>query len=209
MPNTEIAPITESDIKYILEKEDLEEYLRNEERKKLELLKSANETMEEVHDEIISAVSLKGKVMEQDVLTPTRTHREPLLDILEKSESIKKEYYRGLHLNLNKTLDHIETVQRVKMSFESLNRESKEIIDLLHIKKEKWEYVEHHIGISHAALVKKNRFALDLLLSRCNSNLTISELARMRMLTDEQDRTPQNKRREKNMKGQLSLFSEK
>lgn len=196
--------ITESKIIYIIKNPDLEEELMQEQRSLLEKISKQSETLESIHDEIIGAISLKGRELKQDVLSRTNNTNDGVLSVMEQAERIQREYYSALQEQFCAIVNQLEMVQRVRICFDTLDSGSRAILNRLYRHNEKWDYIEKRMEINHRALVSKRSYAIKTIKERYSSKNTMRELGRMKNRDKEEDKVSGN--RNKEIAGQLNLF---
>ena len=196
--------ITETKIKYIIGNPGLEESLMEEQKKLLEKIKNQNENLDSIHDELIGSAALKGRELRHDVLSRTNSKNDGIYGAIEQAERIQQEYFTGLQEQFFVLVEQLEMVQRARLCFDTLDVESRLILNRLYRDKEKWEYVEKNMGINHRTFITKRNFAMYTVMERYNSRLTMRELGKMKN-KDKEDNVTQRKQG-KEIAGQISLF---
>jgi len=196
--------ITETKIKYIIGNPGLEESLMEEQKKLLEKIKNQNENLDSIHDELIGSAVLKGRELRHDVLSRTNSKNDGIYGAIEQAERIQQEYFTGLQEQFFVLVEQLEMAQRTRLCFDTLDVESRLILNRLYRDKEKWEYVEKNMGINHRTFITKRNFAMYKVMERYNSRLTMRELGKMKNKDKEDNVTP--KKQDKEIVGQISLF---
>lgn len=203
--------ITENDIKFVLsQREKLVCKIHNEEKELLLRIESETRRMDELQRELITAKSLRGKVLTECAISPSSHEGDYMLSMLEDSEKLRRQYMKGMHEQFVALVQQEEMVQRIIFCYETLAGETKEILEAFFIRKEKWEYIESRFKVSHRTLVDKRRHAIEALMDLYHRDITIEELGKMKNGMEEgrkiSRRRGKNSNGNKNLEGQMNLF---
>lgn len=204
--------ISENEIKYVLSQKDkILESIHSQEKELLLRIEKETLRMDELQGEFIQARSLRGKQLSPDTISRTNNVEDYMLSMLESSEKMTRQYFKGLHEQFIALIQQEEICQRVIFCYECITGETKEILDAFFVKKEKWEYIEKFFQISHRTLVDKRKAAIKTLMDMYNNEfITLGELGKMRNGISKGQKTGNRKKKtnkDKNkLNGQLSLF---
>lgn len=103
--------------------------------------------------------------------------KKDLGDILTITQKMIQEHREELFVKYKQLLNKSEHYHRLGLVYDTLDSSSKEILDRLYVKKEKWEYIEYDLDISHRKVLGIRKQALLDMLNRYNSDLTNYQLA--------------------------------
>lgn len=203
--------ITENDIKFVLsQREKLVCKIHNEEKELLLRIENETRRMDELQRELITAKSLRGKVLTDCPITPASHEEDYMLSMLEDSEKLRRQYMKGMHEQFVALVQQEEMVQRIIFCYETLVGETKEILEAFFIRKEKWDYIESRFKVSHRTLVDKRRNAIEALMDLYHRDITIEELGKMKNGMEEGRKISRRMKKRsignKNLEGQLNLF---
>ena len=129
--------------------------------------------------------------------------KKDLADLLLITKRMIEEHREELALKYRVLLEHMDQCHRLRLTFETLDATSREVLNRLYVKKEKWEWIEHDLGLSHRKMVTVRKDAILMMHSRYNSELTNRQLAEWYEHSPFQETKRESKK--KNIEGQLSL----
>ncbi len=129
--------------------------------------------------------------------------KKDLADLLLITKRMIEEHREELTLKYRVLLEHMVQCHRLRLTFETLDATSREVLNRLYVKKEKWEWIEHDLGLSHRKMVTVRKDAILMMHSRYNSELTNRQLAEWYEHSPFQETKRESKK--KNIEGQLSL----
>ena len=129
--------------------------------------------------------------------------KKDLADLLLITKRMIEEHREELALKYRVLLEHMDQCHRLRLTFETLDATSREVLNRLYVKKEKWEWIEHDLGLSHRKMVTVRKDAILMMHSRYNSELTNRQLAEWYEHSPFQETKKESKK--KNIEGQLSL----
>ena len=129
--------------------------------------------------------------------------KKDLADLLLITKRMIEEHREELTLKYRVLLEHMDQCHRLRLTFETLDATSREVLNRLYVKKEKWEWIEHDLGLSHRKMVTVRKDAILMMHSRYNSELTNRQLAEWYEHSPFQETKRESKK--KNIEGQLSL----
>lgn len=132
--------------------------------------------------------------------------KKDLADLLLITKKMIEEHREELSLKYRKILNHMDQCHRLRLTFETLDAASREVLTRLYAGKEKWEWIEHDLGLSHRKMVTIRKDAILTMQSRYNSELTNRQLAEWHDCSHLRTFRKYEKKK-KNIEGQLSLAS--
>lgn len=204
----EISEISTNQIIEILRSGFAIDELRKKALEQLGYIYNLNGQYETFLSEHIKNAQLSGKPLDREYLSPTNSHRD-LSDILETANRFMREDILTAREMYYKTQKQLDINKRCEVCFNALSGEFRQILTLLYIKNEKWDYVEHSLRINHSTLVAKRNAALNTIRRLYNSPHSNRYLCRLKSDDEYESRTflsSSNKKKEKGQcDGQLSL----
>lgn len=169
--------IREEDVIRFLKNPDVDIMERKEAlsiREKLHDIERQRETLEQ---EIMETIQMK--VTYSDTRTGSGKKKD-LYDILEATKSMLAAQETDITTQYMNLLARAENNHRLKLSYDTLNPVSKEILTSIYQREEKWEYIEHMMKLSHSKLVRLRKQAIEDICRLFDSELTNHQLAKMR-----------------------------
>lgn len=133
--------------------------------------------------------------------------KKDLGDILSVTQKMIQEHRKELCVKYQQLLNKSEYYHRLGLVFDTLDSSSKEILNRLYVKKEKWEWIEYDLGISHRKVLGIRKQALLDMLNRYNSDLTNYQLA-LQSTNDVVEKEPKKREKRKDnpvLTGQMEL----
>ncbi len=103
--------------------------------------------------------------------------KKDLGDLLSVTQKMIQEHREELSIKYQLLLEKSEHYHRLELVYDTLDSTSKEILNRLYVKKEKWECIEYDLDLSHRKVLGIRKQALLDMLNRYNSDLTNYQLA--------------------------------
>lgn len=133
--------------------------------------------------------------------------KKDLGDLLLITKKMIEKHREELVLKYRVVLEQMDQCHRLRLAFDTLDVTSKEVLTRLYVEKEKWEWIEHDLELSHRKMVAIRKEAILTMQSRYNSDLTNRQLAEWCESSRFQVRHQKYGGKKKNIEGQLSLAS--
>lgn len=133
--------------------------------------------------------------------------KKDLADLLLITKRMIEEHREELTLKYRILLEHMDQCHRLRLTFETLDATSREVLTRLYVGKEKWEWIEHDLDLSHRKMVSIRKDAILTMHSRYNSELTNRQLAEWYDRSPFQGTSKTQGSKKKNIEGQLSFAS--
>lgn len=130
--------------------------------------------------------------------------KRDLSDLLSDTQRIIQNHRDELSVKYQMLMEKKEEYHRLGLAYDSLEPFSKEILHRLYVDRDKWEWIEADMDISHRKLLGIRKQALQDILDRYHSDLSNYQLALQSTFVEKAERKQETKRNA-GMAGQILL----
>lgn len=133
--------------------------------------------------------------------------KKDLGDLLLLTRKMIEEHREELAIRYRNVLEHMDQCHRLRLVYDTLDETSKEVLNRIYTKKEKWEWIEHKMQLSHRKLADIRKEAVLTMQIRYNSEYTNSQLAEWCASSPQMGIYRKYDCAKRNIEGQLSLIN--
>lgn len=196
--------IAEEEIILFLEsEEDVKKNLQIESEKLLSEIKEIESQRAEIEKDIIETV--QSSIRYDTEGGGSSGKKRDLGNVLSMTKKILEEQIDSLTYSYRLNLVRIEKNHRLRLVLATLPPLSKEVLIRIYRKKEKWEYVEQVLDISHSKLARLKKKALQDVCEIYDSSYTNRQLAKLKNTTTVTKKEVKMEGREAVLPGQLKI----
>lgn len=196
--------IAEEEIILFLEsEEDVKKNLQIESEKLLAEIKEIENQRAEIEKDIIETV--QSSIRYDTEGGGSSGKKRDLGNVLSMTKKILEEQIDSLTYSYRLNLVRIEKNHRLRLVLATLPPLSKEVLIRIYRKKEKWEYIEQVLDISHSKLARLKKKALHDVCEIYDSNYTNMQLAKLRNTVNMEKHEAKVERKESILPGQLKI----
>lgn len=196
--------IAEEEIILFLEsEEDVKKNLQIESEKLLAEIKEIESQRAEIEKDIIETV--QSSIRYDTEGGGSSGKKRDLGNVLSMTKKILEEQIDSLTYSYRLNLVRIEKNHRLRLVLATLPPLSKEVLIRIYRKKEKWEYIEQHLDISHSKLARLKKKALQDVCEIYDSSYTNRQLAKLKNTTTVAKKEVKMEGREAVLPGQLKI----
>ena len=196
--------IAEEEIILFLEsEEDVKKNLQIESEKLLAEIKEIESQRAEIEKDIIETVQSSIRYDTEGGGSSGKKH--DLGNVLSMTKKILEEQIDSLTYSYRLNLVQIEKNHRLRLVLATLPPLSKEVLIRIYRKKEKWEYIEQRLDISHSKLARLKKKALQDVCEIYDSSYTNRQLAKLKNTTTVTKKEVKMEGREAVLPGQLKI----
>ena len=196
--------IAEEEIILFLEsEEDVKKNLQIESEKLLAEIKEIESQRAEIEKDIIETV--QSSIRYDTEGGGSSGKKRDLGNVLSMTKKILEEQIDSLTYSYRLNLVQIEKNHRLRLVLATLPLLSKEVLIRIYRKKEKWEYIEQRLDISHSKLARLKKKALQDVCEIYDSSYTNRQLAKLKNTTTVAKKEVKMEGREAVLPGQLKI----
>ena len=196
--------IAEEEIILFLEsEEDVKKNLQIESEKLLAEIKEIESQRAEIEKDIIETV--QSSIRYDTEGGGSSGKKRDLGNVLSMTKKILEEQIDSLTYSYQLNLVRIEKNHRLRLVLATLPPLSKEVLIRIYRKKEKWEYIEQRLDISHSKLARLKKKALQDVCEIYDSSYTNRQLAKLKNTTTVTKKEVKMEGREAVLPGQLKI----
>jgi DNA-directed RNA polymerase specialized sigma subunit len=196
--------IAEEEIILFLEsEEDVKKNLQIESEKLLAEIKEIESQRAEIEKDIIE--TLQSSIRYDTEGGGSSGKKRDLGNVLSMTKKILEEQIDSLTYRYRLNLVRIEKNHRLRLVLATLPPLSKEVLIRIYRKKEKWEYIEQRLDISHSKLARLKKKALQDVCEIYDSSYTNRQLAKLKNTTTVTKKEVKMEGREAVLPGQLKI----
>lgn len=196
--------IAEEEIILFLEsEEDVKKNLQIESEKLLAEIKEIESQRAEIEKDIIETV--QSSIRYDTEGGGSSGKKRDLGNVLSMTKKILEEQIDSLTYSYRLNLVQIEKNHRLRLVLATLPPLSKEVLIRIYRKKEKWEYIEQRLDISHSKLARLKKKALQDVCEIYDSSYTNRQLAKLKNTTTVTKKEVKMEGREAVLPGQLKI----
>lgn len=196
--------IAEEEIILFLEsEEDVKKNLQIESEKLLAEIKEIESQRAEIEKDIIETV--QSSIRYDTEGGGSSGKKRDLGNVLSMTKKILEEQIDSLTYSYRLNLVQIEKNHRLRLVLATLPPLSKEVLIRIYRKKEKWEYIEQRLDISHSKLARLKKKALMDVCEIYDSSYTNRQLAKLKNTTTVTKKEVKMEGREAVLPGQLKI----
>lgn len=196
--------IAEEEIILFLEsEEDVKKNLQIESEKLLAEIKEIESQRAEIEKDIIETV--QSSIHYDTEGGGSSGKKRDLGNVLSMTKKILEEQIDSLTYRYRLNLVRIEKNHRLRLVLATLPPLSKEVLIRIYRKKEKWEYIEQRLDISHSKLARLKKKALQDVCEIYDSSYTNRQLAKLKNTTTVTKKEVKMEGREAVLPGQLKI----
>jgi DNA-directed RNA polymerase specialized sigma subunit len=196
--------IAEEEIILFLEsEEDVKKNLQIESEKLLAEIKEIESQRAEIEKDIIE--TLQSSIRYDTEGGGSSGKKCDLGNVLSMTKKILEEQIDSLTYRYRLNLVRIEKNHRLRLVLATLPPLSKEVLIRIYRKKEKWEYIEQRLDISHSKLARLKKKALQDVCEIYDSSYTNRQLAKLKNTTTVTKKEVKMEGREAVLPGQLKI----
>lgn len=196
--------IAEEEIILFLEsEEDVKKNLQIESEKLLAEIKEIESQRAEIEKDIIETV--QSSIRYDTEGGGSSGKKRDLGNVLSMTKKILEEQIDSLTYSYQLNLVRIEKNHRLRLVLATLPPLSKEVLIRIYRKKEKWEYIEQRLDISHSKLARLKKKALQDVCEIYDSSYTNRQLAKLKNTTTVAKKEVKMEGREAVLPGQLKI----
>ena len=196
--------IAEEEIILFLEsEEDVKKNLQIESEKLLSEIKEIESQRAEIEKDIIETV--QSSIRYDTEGGGSSEKKRDLGNVLSMTKKILEEQIDSLTYSYRLNLVRIEKNHRLRLVLATLPPLSKEVLIRIYRKKEKWEYIEQRLDISHSKLARLKKKALQDVCEIYDSSYTNRQLAKLKNTTTVAKKEVKMEGREAVLPGQLKI----
>lgn len=196
--------IAEEEIILFLEsEEDVKKNLQIESEKLLAEIKEIESQRAEIEKDIIE--TLQSSIRYDTEGGGSSGKKRDLGNVLSMTKKILEEQIDSLTYSYRLNLVRIEKNHRLRLVLATLPPLSKEVLIRIYRKKEKWEYIEQRLDISHSKLARLKKKALQDVCEIYDSSYTNRQLAKLKNTTTVTKKEVKMEGREAVLPGQLKI----
>ena len=196
--------IAEEEIILFLEsEEDVKKNLQIESEKLLSEIKEIESQRAEIEKDIIETV--QSSIRYDTEGGGSSGKKRDLGNVLSMTKKILEEQIDSLTYSYRLNLVRIEKNHRLRLGLATLPPLSKEVLIRIYRKKEKWEYIEQRLDISHSKLARLKKKALQDVCEIYDSSYTNRQLAKLKNTTTVAKKEVKMEGREAVLPGQLKI----
>ena len=196
--------IAEEEIILFLEsEEDVKKNLQIESEKLLAEIKEIESQRAEIEKDIIETV--QSSIRYDTEGGGSSGKKRELGNVLSMTKKILEEQIDSLTYSYRLNLVRIEKNHRLRLVLATLPPLSKEVLIRIYRKKEKWEYIEQRLDISHSKLARLKKKALQDVCEIYDSSYTNRQLAKLKNTTTVTKKEVKMEGREAVLPGQLKI----
>lgn len=196
--------IAEEEIILFLEsEEDVKKNLQIESEKLLAEIKEIESQRAEIEKDIIE--TLQSSIRYDTEGGGSSGKKRDLGNVLSITKKILEEQIDSLTYRYRLNLVRIEKNHRLRLVLATLPPLSKEVLIRIYRKKEKWEYIEQRLDISHSKLARLKKKALQDVCEIYDSSYTNRQLAKLKNTTTVTKKEVKMEGREAVLPGQLKI----
>ena len=196
--------IAEEEIILFLEsEEDVKKNLQIESEKLLAEIKEIESQRAEIEKNIIE--TLQSSIRYDTEGGGSSGKKRDLGNVLSMTKKILEEQIDSLTYRYRLNLVRIEKNHRLRLVLATLPPLSKEVLIRIYRKKEKWEYIEQRLDISHSKLARLKKKALQDVCEIYDSSYTNRQLAKLKNTTTVTKKEVKMEGREAVLPGQLKI----
>lgn len=196
--------IAEEEIILFLEsEEDVKKNLQIESEKLLAEIKEIESQRAEIEKDIIE--TLQSSIRYDTEGGGSSGKKRDLGNVLSMTKKILEEQIDSLTYRYRLNLVRIEKNHRLRLVLATLPPLSKEVLIRIYRKKEKWEYIEQRLDISHSKLARLKKKALQDVCEIYDSSYTNRQLAKSKNTTTVTKKEVKMEGREAVLPGQLKI----
>lgn len=174
--------IAEEEIILFLEsEEDVKKNLLIESEKLLDEIKEIENQRDTIEKDIIETV--QSSIRYDTEGGGSSGKKRDLGNVLSMTKKILEEQIDSLTYSYRLNLVQIEKNHRLRLVLATLPPLSKEVLIRIYRKKEKWEYIEQRLDISHSKLARLKKKALQDVCEIYDSSYTNRQLAKLKNTT--------------------------
>ncbi len=131
--------------------------------------------------------------------------KRDLSDLLSDTQRMLQNHRDELSVKYQMLMEKREEYHRLGLVYDSLDPFSKDVLHRLYVDKEKWEWIEADMDISHRKLLGIRKQALQDMLDRYHSDLSNYQLALQSTFMEKGTERKQETKRNTGMAGQILL----
>lgn len=131
--------------------------------------------------------------------------KRDLSDLLSDTQRMIQNHREELSAKYQMLLKKKEECHRLSLVYDTLDSTCKDILHRLYVDRDKWEWIEADMDISHRKLLGIRKQAMQDMLERYHSDLSNYQLALQSTFTEKQTRQHQNQKSGTNITGQILI----